>query len=188
MKKKLFVGLFVGLFFVVLVVGAGFISSKKVGDYNISSVEDCVDVLSFSQEALYSSCNVSVVRSICSDVPLNLSCSDVTEVFFHECFTGFQTVEKNTKSCKDKSYDVGSNRLNVDGFKCSFNQEGGSLVAVCDSLFDGNGDGICQSGESCQKFVINGNSVEKFEKNSRDDFVKDDDSFVINGSSVEVLQ
>ena len=54
--------------------------------------------------------------------------------------------------------------------------------------YDGNGDGICTSGESCMKFVVNGDSFEKYEKNSEENFKDDDDSFFLQRASAEVLK
>src|SRR3989338_2899377 len=184
MSKKLFVIVSVSLFFLVsFVVAANFISSRSVGGYNITSSERCFDQVSYHEEAIYSPCNTTITKSVCSDAPLNTSCLNVQETFTQRCHMGFRNVERVSRSCRKEFYDVGNVRLNVDGYNCAFNRSGRKLVAMCDSVYDGNGDGVCQSGESCQKFVINGDSVQKFEKNSLNDFVENDEFFAVQKAS-----
>jgi len=73
-------------------------------------------------------------------------------------------------------YEIGNKTFNFrDNWQCSF--ELNNTCVVCDSTKDGNGDGICHSGESCIKWCRTSQGLTKYEKNSRDDFVKVDNSF-----------
>lgn len=60
--------------------------------------------------------------------------------------------------------------------KCKLSLSDMSLT--CDNMEDGNADGKCQSGESCAKFKLENSKIERYVKNSREDFVKEDISFV----------
>jgi len=58
---------------------------------------------------------------------------------------------------------------------------------ICDSKYDGNNDGICQSGESCVKFVVTQDKVERYLKNSQEEFTAEDESFFLEKLDYEVV-
>ena len=78
-------------------------------------------------------------------------------------------------------------RIDIQDYVCS-TEEGLVVTVLCDSKFDGNGDGICNSGESCMRFTIDGSAVTKEEKNSRDDFVADDEDYFLEEATAEVIR
>jgi len=81
-------------------------------------------------------------------------------------------------TAKDKLY-----LINVTDFGgCTFN----NTCTVCDSKYDGNEDGICNSGESCMQYCITDkDKLEMLEKNSRHDYVKVDSSFKLKKPKVK---
>jgi hypothetical protein len=98
-------------------------------------------------------------------------------------------VQKTRKDCRTKEYLINNAvKLIPENYQCSIEEINNKIVAVCDSKLDGNGDGICTSGESCMKFVVDGNAVEKSERNSRDDFIPNDKSFFLERAVAEALK
>ncbi len=94
----------------------------------------------------------------------------------------FEKIDKN-KAIIDKQVE-----LEYAGYQCTANEYDEVVIVICDSIYDGNGDGICQSGESCMKFEIDGKDVKKYEKNSKHEFMESDDSFFVDKVKVEVLE
>lgn len=64
-----------------------------------------------------------------------------------------ETCKKEEKI--DLEYENGDKyRCDYEGWwKCTFDNQ--TMKAVCDSKFDGNGDGICTAGETCQTIDLN---------------------------------
>jgi|SRR3989344_4360449 len=155
----------------------------------ITKNEDCQEEQYEAEEKIYGTCQYTEKK--CTDEPLNQSCYD--EIIEYECEQGKRTVQKTRNICKTKGYTIDNSltsvKLTTEQYACIPAEEpDGSIVVICDSKFDGNGDGICTSGESCQKFVIDGPTIEKYEKNSREDYVESDDSYFAEGVPMEVLQ
>jgi len=74
------------------------------------------------------------------------------ESYEDEVFKGMKIVEKEKRICDDSSYlelRTSKKRIVLDYLSNDFYcQTSGDLI-VCDSKLDGNGDGVCDSGESC---------------------------------------
>ena len=67
---------------------------------------------------------------------------------------GERNVQKNRTICRNAGFTINSagaiKKINFDkaGYYCTSDIN----IITCDSVYDGNGDGICDSGESCVKF------------------------------------
>ena len=151
----------------------------------VDKVEDCIDEKNIIQEPIQGTC--SAEQNVCDDAPKNLSCRK--EQKSYDCITGYNNKEVTTKKCKTKGY-IFDNKLkfHTEGYACSITKEQNNKVMICDSIYDGNGDGICTSGETCMKYIISNGSFESYEKNSRDEFVPTDESFFLNKISEEDVQ
>lgn len=83
---------------------------------------------------------------------------------------GTKEVQKSKKVCiEDTSYltiNTGFKSLPIDYSKFNFYCSNTENQIVCDSKDDGNGDGICQSGESCVIFDIQKDKIKLTHKNS----------------------
>lgn len=73
----------------------------------------------------------------------------------------------------------GFSLLQNDNYECTEHVNPTNNTIICDSRIDGNGDGVCTSGESCQKFVISDGELERYERNSADEWLKNDPSYFL---------
>ena len=155
----------------------------------IQKIEDCKEIEWAEEENVYGTCTDERTVLSCSDPPANKSCTTSTEVSTYDCVKDTKVVKKTREECKTTALVInGEVKLNVEDYVCSTEEDGNEVTVLCDSRYDGNGDGKCTSGESCMKFVVNGAAVSKSEKNSEDEFKEADDSFFIEKASVEVLE
>lgn len=157
----------------------------------VTSLETCTTVNYEEEEYVYQNCTRLLEPVVCSDEPTNASCNTPAEETY-ECVTGTQVVQKSRDDCETFGYmldnGVKNVKLTTTDYSCSTTEENGIVTVICDSKFDGNGDGICSSGESCQKFILEGGSFAKYEKNSQDEFTTEDDSYFAERASTEVLK
>ena len=159
-------------------------------DNKVKKIEDCIDVFYNEEEPVYEKVSYKINITVCDDEPLNLSChideKEVTKSVFKE----IKTVQKIKKQCTTKGYTVKDIiKLNTERYTCSAQEEDENIIIICDSEYDGNGDGICTPGESCMKFAIDkNNDIKQYEKNSRNDFVEEDKSYFLEKVSSEVLK
>jgi len=161
------------------------ILSPDANDPDIQKQEDCQNITSSVEEQQYGNCTRQDV--ICDDAPLNATCH-ISEMTY-QCGRGSKTVEKTEQRCKTKAYVIKNKyKLNIDGYVCTPSKDNGIITVVCDSIYDGNGDGICTSGESCLKYVFQGNNMQKLEKNSRDEFTESDQTYFLDEPTTEVVQ
>ncbi len=168
--------LILSVFFVLILVVSvfGFFS-------NVQKEQDCVDIVHEEEVTSVSTCTSERIVKTCDDT--NTTCDEITESFQHKCLNT-SIVKTIEKKCVTKSLTLDNHKINVEGYECSVNDN----VVICDSKFDGNGDGICTSGESCMKFDFDQGSYTQYEKNSNLDFVESDESFFVDKASVEVLK
>lgn len=92
-----------------------------------------------------------------------------TEEYQEQVQTGTKTVTKQRAVCPDTSYlEVGDDTNKVvleyigNHFECKPNGD----IIECDSRWDGNGDGRCQSGESCYFVEKEDGCIKVTQKNS----------------------
>lgn len=80
-----------------------------------------------------------------------------------ENYTSFETkyelVQKQVELCKEDFYIINTSteirKLTYNQFgKCSFTETAEGAIISCDSRHDGNGDGVCKSGESCCTYNV----------------------------------
>ncbi len=152
----------------------------------VQKIQDCVDVQYTVEEPVYGTCTWHGM--VCDDEPANTTCSIQDRSF--QCKTGVQPATKTKQECKTTGLKIDNGhkvvQLDIHDYGCSTEQSGTSIIVTCDSKFDGNGDGTCSSGESCQRIVIDGESITKSEKNSDLDYSEKSDSYFVQ--EMEVLQ
>ncbi len=137
-----------------------------------------------TEEPVVGMCQKEKTKKVCDDEPINLSCHEETVFRDYSCITGTKAVLHTEETCESKELEItnANERLKIDfetWGKCTPIEEEEDLVVICDSKYDGNGDGICQSGESCMKFIISENWVQRYFKNSKDVFTSTDESFFL---------
>ena len=137
-------------------------------------------------------CTEQKATLVCENSALNSTCKHVMMPQEVECVTGKEKREVSKQKCETVGYTIDTNEaivdLNTPGFGCLSEQKGKKVVMTCDSIFDGNGDGVCSSGESCVRYEVEGKNVKKQEKNSKENFKEVDESFFVKRSLEEVVQ
>jgi hypothetical protein len=165
-------------------------------DISLEEIEDCATEYWNETEPIIGECTYNYTERQCDDPSLNTSCISQEKSRKYPCQIGSQIVQKSKESCSDKELRVivdellGQKTYKLDygdWGKCSYSPGNFSLVIICDSRLDGNGDGICQSGESCIGFVISKYNIQRLLKNSRTDFAIDDDTFYQEQLNMEVI-
>ncbi len=158
---------------------------------SVTPLQTCTPITYEGLESVYGTCTRLTEPVVCSDAPSNTSCNTPAQETY-QCITGTQKVQKTRDECDTFGYmldnGVKSVKLTTEDYSCSTTEQGGVVTVLCDSKLDGNGNGVCSSGESCQKFVLEGESFVKYEKNSEDDFTAGDDSYFLARSSAEVIK
>lgn len=97
-------------------------------------------------------------------------------------------VQKTKKQCRARSLQINDKyNLPLDEYSCLPTEENGVIIIICDSKKDGNGDGICQSGESCMKYEFSDDKMQQYEKNSQEEFLSSDETFFLERITVEVI-
>ncbi|MBS3138795.1 hypothetical protein J4207_03765 [Candidatus Woesearchaeota archaeon] len=151
---------------------------------SVQAMVSCKNVTWTEEEVIMGTCTEINNRVSCLDAPLNLSCTTIQENFNYTCSQGKQTVTKSKQDCDTTGYVINNVHLNTIDYKCDVIDNSGVITATCDSVFDGNGDGVCGSGESCTRFVVDGTSVTRTEKNSGDTWVASDESYFLERADV----
>lgn len=123
----------------------------------VEQVQDCKNISYDVIEYIYGECSEERYNySDCLKYTLNKSskakmCTEYGVYnYVYSCETGKYIVEKTRKVCTDiESYKITTNNEYI----CDYNDWGtctnNNGLIVCDSKYDGNNDGVCQSGESC---------------------------------------
>lgn len=153
----------------------------------VEEIKDCATIQFQEMENVYGTCTQNVLQCNGAD---NSSCATVEEQY--QCKTGEQQVTKSYQQCKTVGLRINNGQkiveLDTKEYACSTQESGTQIIVTCDSVYDGNGDGQCKSGESCQRIVINGTSIAKSEKNSEEDYLADDTSYFMPEVGMEVIQ
>ncbi|MEA2037840.1 MAG: hypothetical protein U9O94_10120 [Nanoarchaeota archaeon] len=160
---------------------------------SFQQVEDCKTEYWETREPIYGTCQIEHKINVCDDYPINKSCHEETKYYEYECKTGTETFQHSKEICTPSELRITrkneEGRINFkDWGKCSTQEGNGALIVICDSMYDGNNDGICQSGESCEKFVISEQGVQRYLKNSQEYFTTEDESFFLEELDYEVLR
>lgn len=183
--KKILIVILISLAVISYVFAVNsFFEESQQGDISeVTLVKDCHDVSYIERENIIGTCTRDISVSPCEN------CTNVTQQENYDCITDVIENEKTKKECHNpKKLIVNKYSIDISDYGCSSSKENGDIIVICDSNKDGNGDGICTPGESCQKFVIHGNEIEKYEKNSRYDYVISDETYKKKRATVEVLE
>jgi hypothetical protein len=193
--KKIFLVIVLALMSIAVVAAFNILDLTRDGTVihqisdRVLKLNDCNTVYWQEEEKTYGICSDIHIYNICEDEPFNTTCSQILEPFNYSCVRDTKVVEKSRQDCTAKGYIVDEiTRLYTQEYECVISEEDGKVVVICDSRIDGNGDGKCTSGETCMKFVIDGDKVTQYERNSRDDFIESDESFFLDRVPVEVLK
>ena len=153
----------------------------------VEEIQECVTIPFQEKENVYGTCTEE--RLECSG-PDNSTCATVEKQY--SCKTGEQMVSKSYQECKKVGLRVNNGEkiieLDIREYACSSQESGTQIIVTCDSKYDGNGDGICRSGESCQRIVVNGTTITKSEKNSDEEYREADDSYFMPEVGMEIIQ
>ena len=182
----------------ILAISIVAITRAQVSKIGLTQVNDCKDIEWETEEPIMGTCQREIVNTICDDPPQNQSCYQETNYYDYPCQTGTKKVQHSDRACSPKAFEVTKEdsgrimekgRITFDNWGlCSYEKEGDTLIILCDSKYDGNNDGVCQSGESCIKFVIDENGVQRTLRNSQDDFTEEDQSFKLDKLGYEVVE
>ncbi len=153
------------------------IERDAISDH-VEKMTRCEDVTWQEEEAVNGVCIEQRNVRVCDD-EANTSCHQEKKDFSVSCVKEIKKIEKTRRDCATAGYKIYDTEIDTSRYGCSTEENNGEITVICDSNFDGNGDGICTSGESCMKFIFDGNSYQKSEKNSKDDFISDDKSFFL---------
>ncbi|MEA2036036.1 MAG: hypothetical protein U9O94_00900 [Nanoarchaeota archaeon] len=185
------------LFIAILALSLIAISVAQSNQISLKTINDCKTVEWETEEPVYGTCQYETEETMCEDEPINESCTVETVYHDYECVTGTKTVEHSEKVCTPKAFEITKETADVvtetgritfeEWGECSYETGDIDITVICDSQYDGNNDGICQSGESCAKFVVTQDKVERYLKNSQDEFTKEDDSFFLEKLDYEVI-
>jgi len=139
----------------------------------------------------FGTCTKNVNAKVCEDDPINKTCHTETQTKEYRCYKGKKTAVKSKEICKDTKMIVTTDKQRTleygDWGKCTHSSMGETLLIICDSKYDGNNDGICQSGESCVQFIVTKDSTQTLVRNSQDYFAESDESFFLEKLNLEVI-
>lgn len=192
MKKSLLI-----IIAFVVLLAAGLVYAVQItADITAENVQDCKTVYWDETSPTYGTCTYYHNETLCTDAPANKSCTITQKSDDYQCKTGTNTVQKSKQVCSDKELQFSVDKTtSIENYKidygkwgkCSNAKENNELVIICDSKLDGNNDGICQSGESCVKFVVGKDSITKSLKNSQEIFTAKDETFFLTELNYEVM-
>jgi len=175
--------------------------TQVTADISLEEVKDCETIIWTETEPVYDYVTRERdVYDICSGFSeenqtwYNYTCLQGTEEYQSYEKIGEKQVEKSKEVCKDTKMKTTINTLSGtknynlqygEWGKCSYETEQDTLVITCDSKYDGNNDGICHPGESCIQFRVTKDNIQRLEKNSRYDFIEEDETFFLDKLSME---
>ncbi len=185
------------IFLAILALSLIAIVIAQTNKVSLESIEKCKTIEWETEDPVYETCQKEDITTICDDEPTNKSCHQETAYRDYQCQKGTKTTQHSKEECGIESFEITkevddtiTEKGKIDfkeWGKCSDTKENNELIIICDSKYDGNNDGICQSGESCIKFVVTQNDVKRYIKNSQEDFTEEDDSFFLEKLSYEVM-
>lgn len=160
---------------------------------SLEEKETCVTEFYEETEDIYGSCIYYDNGTSCLNVTgKNTDCSVSQTTWNFRCKTGEEVLNKNKTTCRpNEKFEITINdekttlrkQIDYSDFgPCIYEEVDNCLVVTCQSKYDGANDGVfhgCKSGTSCQKFEICNGEVKTYYKNSRNDFVEEDPTFVV---------
>ncbi len=173
------------------------IAIAQTNKITMKVIKDCKTIEWETEEPVYGMCQREYIQTVCDDEPINKSCHKETKYYEYECQTGTNIIPHSKEECTPKAFEITKElgavvtergRINFKEWgECSYETGEDNIIIICDSQYDGNNDGICQSGESCVKFIVTQNKVERYLKNSQEEFTEEDDSFFLKKLDYEVM-
>ena len=152
------------IFALVLILAVSIITLRaQLAVVSIDNVHQC------KEEIVYYTEKVPFYRDVIEEIPsygliwseenqtneMGVTGTEEYQVYLQ---TGTKEIQKSKKVCiEDTSHltiNTGFKSLPIDYSKFNFYCSNTESKIICDSKDDGNGDGICQSGESCAVFEI----------------------------------
>jgi hypothetical protein len=185
MKYMLLISTLIIVSFAVFVFAEGSEYIKVTPDPQIPGVikkEMCAEVVKERFEQKYDICTYNVTEWECSG-PTNSSCTEEQVEYTDLCLNGTTVVTSVEEICEETGFMLNDIEIDTRGYICSAFEDGKTYL-VCDSKYDGNGDGVCTPGESCVRFGAVGGYITREEKNSEENFASRDDSFVLDKPEV----
>lgn len=132
---------------------------------SLNNITECDTI--FWNKSIYIMNNCTRYNPV-NDTMDNYSCYDL------------DVIQLNKTTCETVGYEI--NNITNISFKdfgaCNYKLTGKpSIIVVCDSKYDGNGDGVCHSGESCIRYIISESKVKIEYRNSELNFSEENHSF-----------
>ena len=197
--KNIAVGLIIFAALALVVYGVSKISEPIPIANNVvlEQIQDCSTIYWNETEYTYGTCTQKYNTTVCSDPPVNKTCHIEERQYDYICVISSKIVEKSKETCLPQKMEITIDKTVKqekylldygDWGKCSYSPGTDSGIIICDSNKDGNGDGVCQSGESCIAFFVSKDKIEKMYRNSGVDFEPDDVTFYQNKIDWEALQ
>jgi len=202
MKKQVFSNFPLGktrtIFFVcILALSLIAIAIAQNNKITMRILKDCKTVEWETEKPIYDACQIEYIETICNDEPINKSCYGETRYQDYTCKTGTKIIPHSEEVCEPSSFEITKETADVvtekgninfgEWGECSYEAQETDITIICDSQYDGNNDGICQSGESCIKFVVTQDKVERLLKNSQEKLTSEDKSFFLEKLDYEVI-
>jgi hypothetical protein len=182
------INLVIAISFFIFVLFSVFALGIIIQNREIAELEDCKDLEYLSVKNLPEECIDTREVIICDD-EANTSCHTEKIEIRQECTKETRTEVVTKRECMQIGYEIDDSlMIDTTSYKCMQETKESSQSILCDSIYDGNGDGICTSGESCIKYVFEEGLYKKYEKNSEEDFLDQDNSFFIESRDIEVLK
>ncbi len=173
------------------------IAIAQTNKITMKVLKECKTIEWETEEPIYGTCQQEYIQTVCDDPPINKSCHEEIKYHEYQCRTGTNIIPHSEKICTQKAFEITKEAADVvtekgrinfkEWGKCFYEKQEDGIIVICDSKYDGNNDGICQSGESCVKFIVTPDKVEKFLKNSQDEFTAEDESFFLKKLDYEVM-
>jgi len=127
---------------------------------NINAIQDCQTTTKIITQNIEKTKILLLNTTFCKDFPINKSCVSVnTKNQTVPYIAGSYDYFQNTTICENVGLNVNNKIINYTkfGWKCSLNEN----ILECDSMYDGNSNGKCTSGESCTKIDIRDLSLQE---------------------------
>lgn len=144
--------------FSIIIISYASQFTEVAKDVGIELIQDCTN------KTIISECSETRQLSVCSDEPINKSCSMNDYLYKYPCNMEVDDCKTNTISIQTK-YMISTSEYSLDFKKwgnCNYQTNADELIIICDSIYDGNGDSICSSGESCTKIIITASSIKEY--------------------------
>jgi len=148
--------------------------TKDNMDVKLEKLQDCKDIYYNTTENIIGACtncyNITIVdygNETClyqwNETSNNTDYCITEKCYDYDCVIETKITENKKSECVDKgkaNIKLTNKEAKTTNWVCDYpdyNCEVNNDLIVCDSKRDGNGDGICQSGERCFTFEIGNN-------------------------------